>query len=199
MNLSELLTPQYFWAILLLLPGFLTLKIYYLFAPEVAKSPIDKVIDYFAATVFVVAANALIVVVVEQHLTQTGLIAMLIGGAIVVPIILALSMFPFRRLLVNIGAIHPTPKAWDAFFSRQSPCFIKFHLRTGVIVGGYYGVHSFASSFPHEEDVYLEQTLYVDQDSGKFTGFIEDSYGMLVKHSDCLYLEISQAKGESNG
>jgi hypothetical protein len=62
----------------------------------------------------------------------------------------------FRRAREIFGIRHPTPKAWDYFFGSGAACWIIVTLKSGRVIGGYYGTESFSSSFPHEEDLYLE-------------------------------------------
>lgn len=193
MSVIDLANPQITWIIIGLLPGFLTLRIYYLFTTEIPKPTIDKAAEYLSTTILVIAVNWGILYLVRSQLSKALLIPSLLVSVVVVPVVLALCILGCRRLLVLRGAIHPTPKGWDAFFSRQAPCFIRFHLCNGTIVGGYYGVNSFASNFPHKEDIYVETVLHVDQDTGEFIGFVENSCGMLIERSECRYLELSKS------
>src|ERR1051325_10895554 len=59
-----------------------------------------------------------------------------------------------RQAREVFGIRHPTPKAWDYFFGKGAPCWIVITLKSGRVMGGYYGTESFASSFPNEEDLY---------------------------------------------
>lgn len=62
-----------------------------------------------------------------------------------------------RRRRRSLGLMHPMPKAWDYFFHLGKPCWIVATLKNGRIFAGYYGGDSFASSFPADEDLYLEK------------------------------------------
>jgi hypothetical protein len=87
-------------------------------------------------------------------------------------------------------ASHPAPTAWDWFFSeRADNYYVRLHLKSGEKVGGYYGENSFATSFPHEQEVYLEEAWRLDED-GNFTEQIEGTKGTLVRKDDYTLLEI---------
>lgn len=61
------------------------------------------------------------------------------------------------------------------------------HLNNGKLIGGYYGLNSYATSFPNQGDVYLEVVYKVKED-GTFEEAIEDSYGLLLTKDQ--YIEI---------
>lgn len=81
----------------------------------------------------------------------------------------------------------PYPTAWDYFFDLREPCFLLIHLNNGKLIGGYYGLNSYATSFPNQGDVYLEVVYKVKED-GTFEEAIEDSYGLLLTKDQ--YIEI---------
>lgn len=96
---------------------------------------------------------------------------------------------------VRKRVIHPTPKAWDDFFGRREICFVLVHLRNGNIVGGLYAGNSFTSSFPHEEDIYLEEVWYVDE-NGQFQGAMPNTKGMLITRDAFDYLELFEVPSD---
>lgn len=51
------------------------------------------------------------------------------------------------------------------------------------------GSESFASSYPSEEDLYLEQVWKITDD-GKFLNPLTDSNGALVTRSECEYIQF---------
>lgn len=83
----------------------------------------------------------------------------------------------------------PYPTAWDYFFDLREPCFLLIHLNNGKLIGGYYGLNSYATSFPNQGDVYLEVVYKVKED-GTFEEAIEDSYGLLLTKDQYQYIEI---------
>lgn len=83
----------------------------------------------------------------------------------------------------------PYPTAWDYFFSRREPIFVLVQLRNGSKIGGYYGLQSYATSFPTEGDVYLETLYYLDED-GKFTEPIDGSDGAIIRKDQYDLIEF---------
>lgn len=49
----------------------------------------------------------------------------------------------------------------------------------GTVVGGFWGPHSYASSFPAHGDLYLSAVYHVDP-SGRFGDPIPDTNGLLI-------------------
>ena len=73
--------------------------------------------------------------------------------------------------------------------------------QTGEKLGGYYGANSFATSFPHKQEVYIEEAWHLDED-GKFTEPIEGTKGTIVNREDCSlvqFLEVREAAGNRDG
>ena len=83
----------------------------------------------------------------------------------------------------------PYPTAWDYFFGRREPVFVLVQLRNGTRLGGYYGLRSYATSFPTDGDIYLETVYHVDED-GKFKESIEGSSGVLIRKDQYELIEF---------
>ena len=62
-------------------------------------------------------------------------------------------------------------------------------MRDGRVVAGLYGTKSFASSYPDEEDLYL-QTLCALSPEGEITGIVEGSEGAILRMSEVSLLEF---------
>lgn len=84
----------------------------------------------------------------------------------------------------------PHPSAWDWFFDKREPVFVLVHLNDGTKIGGYYGSQSFASAFPDEGDLYLQKVLKTDQQSGEFTGYIDNTRGLLIRRDEYKMIEL---------
>ena len=88
--------------------------------------------------------------------------------------------------LKNIRLI---PKSWDYHFGKEEPYWILLTLKDGKKIGGFFGTHSFASSFPAEEDLYIEELWVIDEE-GKFVQPIENSGGCLIRRNDINFIEF---------
>lgn len=85
---------------------------------------------------------------------------------------------------------HPIPKAWDYFFSRTDPCFIIIHLKNGDLIGGYFGPKSFASSYPAEEDIFIERVWVINEQAEFQSNYVDGSKGVLINKSAIDYMEF---------
>ena len=71
------------------------------------------------------------------------------------------------------------------------------HLTNGRVIGGLYGLDSFASSYPEKEDIYLQEVWAVDNE-GRFLEQIPQSKGLLINYKAVEYIEFFDDEGESN-
>jgi hypothetical protein len=91
--------------------------------------------------------------------------------------------------LLRRFVLHPSPKAWDFFFSQRRPVWVLAHLKSGEMLGGLLAEHSCASRFPNDEDIYIEEVWKLDAD-GRFIERIEQTAGALIRRSDCTHIEL---------
>lgn len=83
----------------------------------------------------------------------------------------------------------PNLKAWDYIFGRRESFWVIVHLKNDKMVGGKYDTNSYASSYPAEEQIYLEEVWKLDK-NGKFLGPIERSKGMLILKDEIVSIEF---------
>jgi hypothetical protein len=95
----------------------------------------------------------------------------------------------FRKMREVLGIRHPTPKSWDYFFGKGLPCWVVATLKSGRVIGGYYGTDSFAASFPAEEDLYLEKLCNLTPD-GRLNGITPLTLGGIMRMQDVQLLEL---------
>lgn len=89
----------------------------------------------------------------------------------------------------NKGLQLPHPTAWDYFFDKRQPCFVRLHLKEGGFVGGWFSSHSFASAFPRHGDIYIEHQYVMNKD-GSFGSPVENSLGILIRSEDYTLIEF---------
>ena len=112
---------------------------------------------------------------------------------LIFPVILAFSWKELReskKFKKNIP--HPTQKPWDYFFSQGRCYWVKVILNNGTTIAGYYGLKSFASSSPAEEQLYLEQTWKLGSD-GAFERAINNTAGVIILTSEISHIEFREA------
>ena len=85
----------------------------------------------------------------------------------------------------------PCPTAWDWFFGvrNDETCFVLIHLKNGEKIAGYFGLKSYATSFPRNGDIYLEKTIKVDE-NGVFQHVVENTLGLIITRDEYSYVEL---------
>lgn len=95
----------------------------------------------------------------------------------------------FRAARERFGIRHPVPKAWDYFFGKGKACWVIATMKSGRVVGGYYGSESFAASFPNQEDLYLELLCDMTPD-GRLNGISPLTEGGIIRMEEVQLLEF---------
>jgi hypothetical protein len=85
-----------------------------------------------------------------------------------------------------------TPTAWDHAFGNREPCFVRVRLKDGNWAGGWYGDRSYASSYPHPADLYLESARVMGPD-GTFGERVRGTAGLRLRAEDFDVLEFVEA------
>lgn len=93
------------------------------------------------------------------------------------------------------SAIHPHPKAWDHVFVNGKESWVRITLSDGKLIGGKFGEKSFVSSFPHSEDIFLEQVYELDESTKWFSGPRPWSHGVLIRGDKINLMEFFNADG----
>ncbi|HYA15333.1 MAG TPA: DUF6338 family protein [Syntrophales bacterium] len=176
------------------IPGFLSLKIYdWLVASEkrdFSKS-LFEVIGYSAinfASLF-----WLIILIHRANFYERHFILYFFALLLILFIIPICWPFIFITLsktkLLAKYLIHPWPKPWDFVFASKESFWIIVHLKDGKKIGGKYDTKSFTSSYPVEEQLYIEEIWDLDED-GRFKQPVERSRGMIFFKDDILAVEF---------
>ena len=82
------------------------------------------------------------------------------------------------------------PKAWDERLGRGEPLFVLATFSDGPRIGGLWGGSSFASSYPADEDIYVEQAWDLDPESGRFLNPAKRSAGFWISAKSVRHLEF---------
>lgn len=90
-----------------------------------------------------------------------------------------------------------TPKAWDYLFSDGCCYWIKITLNNGLIISGKYSTKSFASSYPHDEDIYLED-IWIHNEGENYSE--HQQRGALIERKNIVLMEIHPIEeGDEHG
>lgn len=196
-------------AVTFLMPGFIASRVLSFVYPQTEAGETRAVLTAITLSSFNYAILSWAVVLVWKQLWYENvafLAAFVFFSLFVSPVIIAVLFGKIndsewgRRMRRQLGVMHPMPKAWDYFFRRGLPCWIVATMKDGRVIAGLYAGESFASSFPAEEDIYLEKVCSLSPD-GKMQGIIPDSIGAIIRMENVALLEffeISQPNGQEN-
>jgi hypothetical protein len=108
----------------------------------------------------------------------------------------------WRRVMGWLGVRSPEPRAWDTFFARREPCFVRATFEDGAMIGGlFYGDGSAASCYPADEDLLLEVLYELDRETGAFLRPVPGSKGGWidmenVRHLEFLAIELNKENAD---
>ena len=192
--MSDLLsTDQLPIALLLIIPGFISLKVFSLIIPGRSGSAADSVLEALTygvlnAAIWFWPVTIWIAPLASERpwLFTVGMLAVMVLSPAVLAVLVAavLTSQRMRRLLP-----HPTPAAWDFFFGKQQPAWIRVKRSDGTMIGGLYGADSFTSSYPSDRDLYIEEQWLLDE-NGKFLAPVDETKGLWVSMCDGDVLEL---------
>ena len=187
-------TDQWPLLVLLVLPGFISRKVYDLRVPSQSDDGSKYVLD---ALFYGVLNLGLWVIplmwALDHYQDRPGVLGVVAVSALVIsPVILAtLTVKVLTASALRKWTVHPTPTSWDYFFGKRQACWVLFRLRNGNSIAGFYGSDSFASSFPHRRDVYVQEVWLTDAE-GRFMKSVSGSAGALISMEDCELVELFQ-------
>ncbi len=176
------------------LPGFISIKIYDLLIPSEKRDFSKSLFEVIGYSALNFAALSWLIILIHsgyfyrEHKFWYLIILLLI--IFVIPILwpmLILKILYWSPIANRI--IHPILKPWDFVFGKKNVCWIIVHLQDGRKIGGKYDRGSFASSFPAEEQIYLEEVWELDE-KGAFKRPIERSRGIIVLGKDISSIEF---------
>ena len=203
--------PTSFSQILILLvfiiPGFVLMRVKRVAYPTAEPSTASIVLDSLALSCFVHGLASPIwylSYVFGWYVTRPRLFGMvalfilLIGPSLLGVLYVWLTKTEkaqwLRWLRELLGFPHPDPTAWDHHFRKGRAYWVWLTFKSGQVMAGLVGPNSFASSFPHEQDLYVEKLLSLDK-HGRVQRWVEDSAGALVKMADLERIEFFEIEG----
>ena len=190
LNLNGLLITFMFF-----LPGFISLKTYDLFVPSDRRDFSKQFLDAIA---YSLVNFVILIPLFELFLTSLGknnwLFVWLYGVifALIGPIFWAFIYIHLAKYkFVSKHIVAPIKKPWDWFFAKKEPLWAIVELSDGRKIGGIFAENSYTSSYPAEEQIYLEKVWKLDKE-GKFfkNGEIKGSKGIIILSKDISSIEF---------
>jgi hypothetical protein len=123
------------------------------------------------------------------------------GLIFIAPVVLGVAMHLARRggaaawILRKLTRIHPAPTPWDFAFSRKGAFYVRMEMHDGTYLGGLYAEGSFASAYPENDDLFLEQAWRLDEE-GSFVEPVDDSAGLLISRELVRAVELLEPEAE---
>ncbi len=176
------------------IPGFISLKIYDLLIAGERRDFAKSLYEVIGYTTLNFAALSWLIILIHSGNFPIQykfwyfffLFVILFLFPIFWPIIfIKLSSWRFFSKYV----IHPCIKPWDYVFNKREKFWVIVHLKNGKMLGGIYGENSFASSYPAEEEIYLEEMWKLDK-NGVFLEPLKRSKGMIILKDEILSIEF---------
>lgn len=199
---------QVFVIILFIIPGFVFTRVLGLFIPLRIKQTTQLILDSLAMScVNYALLSPLVWVITNENFSSKYPVWFLVLWFSILflsPLFFAWIAIRFidspklRGFRQTLSLTHPIPKAWDYFFREGKQCWVLATLRDGRMIAGLYGAKSFASSFPAEEDLYLEKLCKLSPE-GKMEGLTPASEGFILRMENIEVLEFYSLEGENNG
>lgn len=176
------------------IPGFISLKIYDSLIPSERRDFSKSLFEVIAYSAINFAFfYPLIILINTPDFSQAHKYLYLLSIALIMfimpflwPVICikVLSLKPIAKYTIN-----PFSKPWDFKFYKRESSWIIVHLKDGRKIGGIFHKDSFASSYPSEEQIYLETVWKLDDDGG-FEKPIERSKGIIILKDEIAAVEF---------
>ena len=192
MNIWEL--DKVFLFLVLVLPGFISLKVYDLviasekrdFSKSIIESICFSVLNFSALSVLLVYISTSDFV--ANHPVQYWASIILIF--LIMPI-----LWPFIFLRISNTAylkkyiLSPYKQPWDYVFSKKEVMWVVLHMKNGRVIRGKYGKKSFASSYPSERQIYLEE-LWKGGSNGGIKSKVKRTSGVIISQDEISHIEF---------
>ena len=192
MNIWEI--DKVFLFLVLVLPGFISIKIY---SNLIATDAIDFSKSLIEAICFSVL-NFGILAFPISYINKLGFIEsspIWYWLAILMIFIIFTAFWPFlylwliKRTWIKKFVLEPHKQPWDSMFSQRETMWIVVYLKSGETVRGKYGLNSFTSAYPSERQIYLEE-LWEKGEGVSFNNKVERTKGVLISEDEIKYIKF---------
>lgn len=195
LKLLELAPDKVTLLLFLLIPGFISIKVYDLQIPgryrDFSKSILEIIVYSIVNLAIFIPLFYLFLLIFPSQLVESSIFKFIIVYIFIfiTPIMwpcLLLKLYSFG--IIKNRVLNPAPTAWDAIFLSKKVFWVIVYLKDGREIGGLYGKNSFASSYPNEEQIYLEEAWELED--RKFSKRVDRTGGIFLFKSEILGLEF---------
>jgi len=180
--------------IILWVPGFISVKIHDLLIPPKERDYSKSIYEVISYSLFNYALLSPLLYLGFQgnfYLNFRLLFfVILVFTYLVFPILLPIILINLRKSKCVIKYIqNPTTTSWNYIFEKRRAYWIIIHTTDNKKIGGIYGPESYATSYPEEEQIYVEK-LWEMPAAGGFGDKIPNTAGGLFFKKDIKYIEF---------
>lgn len=184
-----------------IMPGFVTDYIISFAAPRQKREPLETTLTAITFSSINYAMFVwLVLIITRPGFYSTHEITAIICWLFILLVAPVLEGFLFVRLtnsetgqklfrFLKPRNVRLIPTAWDFIFSQEKPAWVLITLVDDTMIGGYYGADSYATSFPHEQELYIEAVWHLGE-NGSFEAPVENSSGCLIRIKNIKYIEF---------
>jgi hypothetical protein len=176
------------------IPGFISIKIYDLIIPGERRDFSKSILEAVGYSSLNFALLSWLIFLINtgnfRHDYQVMYYTLLVIIMFILPILWPIFIIKILSCKsIRKYVLHPTPSPWDYIFGKRESFWIIVHLKNGHKIGGIYSTKSFASSYPEEGQIYLEQVWKLD-DNGAFHKPIDRSRGIVILKDEIIAVEF---------
>lgn len=187
-------TEKLFLFLLFFIPGFISMKVYDLVFPghprDFSKSWFDAI--GYSSLNFALFSWLILLVYSGEYIEPYSFLYFF---SIFLIMFIAPVSWPFiycwllKKKAISQAVVDPILKPWDKVFIKKEAYWVIAHLKDGTRIAGTYGSNSHSSSYPAEEQIYLEQVWTLDE-NGAFKEPVQDSAGVIIFSKEMTAIEL---------
>ena len=177
--------PFYF---LFFIPGFIALQISSLISPTADLDFSKRIPSAIGYSALNYALMQLILIPIRASRVPNAPELVQLAFTFLVP---ALYPFAIKSLrdsqLAGITGSHS--RAWDFVFSKRLKRWVRLHMKDDTVVCGWFGSNSQSTSYPIDEQLYIEKLYDVESDTNAWKERVS-SAGAIISMSEVKYIEF---------
>lgn len=180
--------------LVLVLPGFISIKVYSLLIAVEARDYSKSLVEAICYSSLNFAALSWLIVTISSEgfssehpfIYWSGLLLVFVGAPSAWP-------FLFRWLaelkIFKKNILSPFKQPWDYVFSKRESMWIAVYMKDNEVIRGKFAEKSFASSFPSERQIYIEE-VWREKNGKKFGEKIPRTKGVLISQDEIKYIKF---------
>jgi uncharacterized protein DUF6338 len=192
MNIWEV--DKVFLFITIILPGFISIKIYDLIVAGDKRDFSKSLVEAISYSVMNFGLLSwLILIISEKSFAKEHQNIYFASLALIFVICPIIWPFIFVRLskleIFKKHFLGPVNQPWDRVFTKREAMWVVVHLKENRTIRGKYSLNSSASAYPKERQIYLEE-VWTEGANGGFGKKVARTKGIILFESEISYIEF---------